>query len=116
MRSVSVTRLEMSARGRPRTLRPVGHVFKHREVREQRIALKYHANIPLPCGELGHIDVADEQGAGVGWEESCGDIEKGGFSGPARPKQSDELAAVNLKRNGLERADRAEGFSDLAKT
>src|SRR5690606_4440409 len=93
--------------------------------REQCIVLEYHADIAMPCGQVGDVAVADED-ATAAWLDVTGkQVEQRRLAGTRGSQQRQELAGLYREVGRLQRIDRtialggaveAQGFSEDARS
>jgi hypothetical protein len=71
---------------------PVADIRRHRQVREQRVALEHDAEVALGCRQIGYLALGLEDAAG-GLDVEPGDgPQQRGLAAPGGPEKTDELA------------------------
>ncbi|MNN73383.1 hypothetical protein D3C81_1894960 [compost metagenome] len=83
----------------------VGHVVRHRHVREQRITLEHHAVVTFFRRALDDVDTLFHQLAGRRAEEAREDHQQGGLARTGRPQQRQELALANVQVDVIQRCE-----------
>jgi len=93
--------------GKPSRAEREGDVLADVHVRKQRVVLKHDADVALVRGQEGDVAVAEMDRARRGLDEAAEQAEKCRLPGSGWPQQRDEFTRRDLKRNIVERADRA---------
>jgi len=96
---------------------PEADVAGHGQVREQRIVLEHHADLPLLRGHLptgpGDFDAVDQDPAGHHRLEAGDAAQDGRLAAAACAEQAADLAARERERQVVEHGDRSVGMADL---
>ncbi|MCD6672124.1 MAG: hypothetical protein LT106_04650 [Burkholderiaceae bacterium] len=90
-------------------------VLEARHVREERVALEDHSEIPPEGRDLVHAPAVDHHLAGVGRMKAGNEVQGGRLSAARRAEQRDELAVGHVEIDPLENLRRAEILRDGAK-
>ncbi|MHC3912266.1 hypothetical protein ACMZ4X_05538 [Achromobacter marplatensis] len=80
-------------------------------VRKQRIVLEHHADIPFVWRAVGDIGAVDQHAALVGLRQAGDQAQQGGFAGPGRTQQGQELAASDVQVRGRQGDEVAVAFA-----
>src|SRR5204862_4602479 len=95
-----------------------GHVRLDRQVREERVVLEDHPDLPLVWWDkgarAGHLDPADRQRARVGPLEPRDQAQEGRLAAAGRAQHGDQLPARDLEAHVVDGPRRAEGLGDAA--
>jgi hypothetical protein len=75
------------------------HVLRHREMREQGIALEHHAGIALPRRQLRDVGAAQHHPAGGGLDEARDHAQGRGLAAARGAQQHHELAVGDRQRD-----------------
>ncbi len=92
------------------------NILGNRHMRKKGISLKHHAKASGFGGPGGDVGFAFEEASGAGFDEACKTHQKGGFPGAGGPKQSQELALVDLNGHPVQGRSIAVGLADLHST
>jgi hypothetical protein len=89
-------------------------VLRHRQVREECIGLKHHADLAPVCGQSGDVASVDADGARRRRLEAADHAQHGGLATAGGPQEGHELALVDAEGEILHDAMRAEGLLQMA--
>ena len=89
-----------------------GDVLGDRHMREDRMVLEHHGDVPFARGEVRHLPFADEDAAAAGPFEACDDAQKRGLAASGGTEQHQEFLVADGERYVLEDGDGAEGLAN----
>ena len=90
----------------------VADVLHHGQVGEQRVGLEDDAEVALRRRQPRDVAAADLDRAGVLHLEAGDHAQQRGLAAAGRPEEADELAALDLERDVIERREGAEALGD----
>ena len=88
----------------------ITHVPRHSQIGKQRIGLKDDAEVALRRRQARHVAAADLDCARVLHLEAGDHPQQSGLAAARRPQEADELAALHLERDVIERGEGAEAL------
>ncbi len=91
---------------------PERDVVPDRHVREERVVLEDHVHVAPVRRHGGDVDAAEQDPPLVGLLEAADHPEGRRLPAAARPEQGEELALLDLDRDGAHRLDAAEALAD----
>ena len=78
-----------------------GHIIEYIHVREYRIVLEHHADVPLVGGDIVYDAVVDPERAAFDGVESDDHAQQRRFAAAGGPKQREKLARPDFKRQAV---------------
>ena len=93
----------------------IGDILEYIEIREERVVLEHHADVPQARRQVGDIARAYEDSAGGRRKMPGREAEQRRFTGTARPEQRQKLAGGDVKGRRTDGGRRAESLVQLAK-
>ena len=91
------------------------HVFAHRHVRVQGIALKHHRDVAVLGVQVVHHPVINGDIPARDLLQTRQHAQQGGFAATRRPHQHDELTISDIKADAVDDFGLAKRFFNLAK-
>ena len=85
----------------------IGHVFCHRHVRKESVALEHRIDVAPVGRQVGNILAAYLDDARIGILETTDQAQNRGFPRSGRPENGHELSGTDLQRDIADRRDTA---------
>ena len=89
---------------------PERDVLEHAHVREQRVRLEHHVDVPLGRRHVRDVAAAQQDAAARGLLEARDHAQRRRLAAARRPEHREELALVDLERDGVDGDDRVEAL------
>jgi len=96
----------------PAHLQSEGHVLRHGQMREQRVALEHQAGVAPPGRHARYVALAEPDAAGGRLGETGDHAQGRRLAATGRSEQDDELAVGNLERDVAHGVDLAVALAD----
>src|SRR5437868_13131431 len=106
-------RLDVRARHLAK-LRSESKIREHVKMREKRVVLEHHGDIPVTWQAIGNVLAVEQDLSITDGLEACDHAHGGRFSAAGRPDKNDEFALRGLEREVLHRRDVDEALRDVS--
>ena len=93
-------------------LQPEGDVLRHRQMREERVALEHQAGVALPRRQRRDVALAQPHVPAGRLDEARDDAQRRRLAAAGRPQQHHELAVGDVERDVAHRMDVAVALGD----